>query len=132
MATSTSLTPALSAATQPAEAQPDATQQLVRGVRAQLATPVPGVNDYLRAWADWSLGLALAPERQQALLQSALAYGADSARFAWQAAAGQPSPCKRQLHFLRRRLGSVALQCLRACARQPEGLEPRGTGRRGS
>ena len=92
MATSTSLTPALSAATQPAEAQPDATQQLVRGVRAQLATPVPGVNDYLRAWADWSLGLALAPERQQALLQSALAYGADSARFAWQAAAGQPSP----------------------------------------
>ena len=56
MATGTSLTSSLSAATQPVEAQPDATRELVRGVRAQLATPVPGVNDYLRAWADWYRG----------------------------------------------------------------------------
>ncbi|MGH8253117.1 MAG: PHA/PHB synthase family protein [Steroidobacteraceae bacterium] len=76
---------------QTAATQPDAAQQLVRGVRAQLATSVPGVNDYLRAWADWSLGLALAPERQQALFQSALAYGADSARYALQAASRPPS-----------------------------------------
>jgi polyhydroxyalkanoate synthase subunit PhaC len=74
-----------------ADAQSGTPLQLVRGVRAQLAAPLPGVNDYLRAWADWSLGLALDPERQQALFQSALAYGADSARFALQAANGKPS-----------------------------------------
>ena len=96
MATGKQLAESQSAVTQAAtsscaQAQVDAAQQLVRSVRAQLATPVPGVNDYLRAWADWSLGLALAPERQQALFQSALAYGADSARFALRAASGQPS-----------------------------------------
>ena len=73
-----------------ADAQSGTAQPLVRSVRAQLGAPIPGVNDYLRACADWSLGLALAPERQQALFQSALAYGADSARFALQAASGTP------------------------------------------
>ncbi|MBS0388188.1 MAG: alpha/beta fold hydrolase [Proteobacteria bacterium] len=66
--------------------------QAVRELRSQLATAVPGVNDYLRAWADWSLGLSLAPERQSALFQSALAYGADSLRFALQAMAATPAP----------------------------------------
>ena len=72
--------------------QPATAQEIVHGVRARLATAVPGIDDYLRAWADWSLGLSLAPEHQQALFQSALAYGADSLRFALRAAAGQPTP----------------------------------------
>jgi len=69
-------------------------QPLVAELRSQLATAVPGVDDYLRAWADWSLGLALAPERQQALFQSALAHGADNLRFALQAAAGKAMPAE--------------------------------------
>ncbi len=77
---------------QPATGQPATGQELVSGLRAQLATALPGTNDYLRAWADWSLGLTLEPARQQALFQSALAYGADSARFALQAAAGLATP----------------------------------------
>ncbi len=69
-------------------------QEIVRGVRTQLATAgaAPGLNDYLRAWADWSLGLSLAPEMQLALAQSAVARGAETWWFALQAAAGQPTP----------------------------------------
>ena len=67
-------------------------QQLVSSVRSRLATAhgAPGTDDYLRAWADWCLGLALAPEKQMALAQSALAMGVDTWRFAIQAASGRP------------------------------------------
>ena len=66
-------------------------QQLVREVRSQLASghAAPGTDDYFRAWADWCLGLALAPEKQLALAQSAFALGADTWRFALQAATGR-------------------------------------------
>ncbi len=66
-------------------------QQLVRGVRSQLATghAAPDADDYLRAWADWCLGLAMAPDKQLALAQSAVAMGADTWRFALQAASGR-------------------------------------------
>jgi polyhydroxyalkanoate synthase subunit PhaC len=69
-------------------------QAIVRGVRTQLATAgtAPGLNDYLRAWADWCLGLSLAPEMQLALAQSAIARGAETWWFALQAASGQPTP----------------------------------------
>ena len=59
-------------------------QQFADGLRAQLAAPqrTPGVDDYLRAWSDWWLGLATQPERQLALAQSALAAGIDTWRYA--------------------------------------------------
>jgi len=62
-------------------------EQLVSGVRAQLAAPhrTPGVDDYLRAWTDWWLGLAVQPELQMALAQSAVAASAASWRYALQA-----------------------------------------------
>ena len=69
--------------------QPVNPQQLVQDWRAQLATAdgAPGVDDYLRAWSDWWLGLAARPEQQFALAQSALTAGADTWRFAMAAAA---------------------------------------------
>ena len=43
----------------------------MHSARAQLATArtTPGVDDYLRAWSDWWLALAAAPEQQLALAQ---------------------------------------------------------------
>jgi polyhydroxyalkanoate synthase len=69
-------------------------QEIVRGVRTQLATAgaAPGLNDYARACADWYLGLSLAPEVQLALAQSAVARGAETWWFALQAASGQTTP----------------------------------------
>jgi polyhydroxyalkanoate synthase subunit PhaC len=66
---------------------------IVRGVRTQLATAgaAPGLNDYLRAWADWCLALSLEPQLPLALAQSAMARGAETCWFALQAAAGQPA-----------------------------------------
>jgi polyhydroxyalkanoate synthase len=67
-------------------------QQFVDGMRAQFAAPqrAPGVDDYLRAWSDWWLGLSTQPEQQVALAQSAFAAGADNWRFALQAAQALP------------------------------------------
>jgi len=68
-------------------------QQFVDGMRAQFAAPqrAPGVDDYWRAWSDWWLGLTAQPEQQVALAQSAFAAGADTWRFALQAAHALPS-----------------------------------------
>jgi polyhydroxyalkanoate synthase len=74
------------------------TQQIVAGVRAQFASPqrTPGVDDFLRAWSDWWLGLSTQPARQLGLAQSALAASVDTWRFALRAAhelsSGRPSP----------------------------------------
>ena len=54
--------------------------------RAGLPPAAPGVDDYVRAWSDWWLGLVNQPEQQLALARSALAAGADTWRFAVQAA----------------------------------------------
>jgi polyhydroxyalkanoate synthase subunit PhaC len=66
-----------------------APQQLVDNVRAQLAAAqrAPGVDDYLRAWSDWWLGLAAKPELQIALAQSAVAAAVDAWRYALAATA---------------------------------------------
>ncbi|MDE2220711.1 MAG: alpha/beta fold hydrolase, partial [Gammaproteobacteria bacterium] len=68
-------------------------QALVRGVRTQLATAgaAPGLNDYFRAWADWFLGLGLAPDTQLALAQSAVVRGVETGWFALRAASGEPT-----------------------------------------
>ena len=85
------------APTQALTLRPD--PELARQVRARLASAdtAPGSDDYLRAWWDWYLGLAGQPELQLALVQDAIARGADLWRFALFAAAGQPLAHDRAL-----------------------------------
>jgi polyhydroxyalkanoate synthase len=70
-----------------AEAE-DTTQNLARALRFQLAAVTGGLapDDYARAWGEWYLALAAAPDRQVALAQSGWARFADNWQFAAQAA----------------------------------------------
>jgi len=67
-------------------------EDLERQLRAQLANVTGGLapDDYLKAWWDWYLNLSKEPDKQFALLQSALQKAADTWQFAAQAAAGNP------------------------------------------
>src|SRR5277367_4812495 len=67
--------------------------ELVHAVRSQLSKLSGGLatDDYLRAWWDWSVNLALRPDQQLALLGSAMAKAAESWQFLQQQLAGQPS-----------------------------------------
>jgi polyhydroxyalkanoate synthase len=62
-------------------------QPFLDGARAQLskASRSPGVDDYLRAWSDYWLGLAASPDEQLALAQAAANAAIDSWQFACQA-----------------------------------------------
>jgi polyhydroxyalkanoate synthase subunit PhaC len=67
---------------------PTLPQQFVEGLRSQLVAPesVPAIDEGLRAWSDWWLGLSTKPELQIALAQSAVAAGIDTWRYAVAAA----------------------------------------------
>ena len=62
--------------------------QALAGLRSHQVTsgPSPGVDDYVRAWADWWMSLSSEPERQAALAQSVFSASAETWRFACQAA----------------------------------------------
>jgi polyhydroxyalkanoate synthase subunit PhaC len=67
---------------------------LVQGVRTHLASAghAPGIDDSVRAWSDWFLALATAPETSFGLALAAMARGTDTWRFAQQAACSPSLP----------------------------------------
>jgi polyhydroxyalkanoate synthase len=72
----------------------DPGRELVHAMRSQLARLSGGLasDDYLRAWWDWSVNLALRPDQQLALLTSAVGKAAESWQFLAQQLGGQASP----------------------------------------
>src|SRR5580658_4464157 len=67
-------------------------RELVHAVRSQLSKLSGGLasDDYLRAWWDWTVNLALRPDQQLALVASAMAKAAESWQFVQQQLTGQP------------------------------------------
>ena len=73
-------------------------KDLERQLRAQLANVTGGLapDDYLQAWWDWYLNLSKEPDKQFALVQSALEKALDTWQFAARAATGGPVTSKHQ------------------------------------
>src|SRR5580658_1604786 len=66
--------------------------ELVHAVRSQLSKLSGGLasDDYLRAWWDWYVNLALRPDQQLALLGSAMSKAAESWQYFQHSLSGQP------------------------------------------
>jgi len=66
--------------------------ELVHAVRSQLSKASGGLatDDYLRAWWDWTVNLAMRPDQQVALAASAMSKVAESWQFVQQQLSGQP------------------------------------------
>jgi polyhydroxyalkanoate synthase len=64
----------------------------VHAVRSQLSKASGGLatDDYLRAWWDWTVNLAMRPDQQVALAASAMSKVAESWQFVQQQLSGQP------------------------------------------
>jgi polyhydroxyalkanoate synthase len=73
-------------------------KDLERQLRAQLANVTGGLapDDYLQAWWDWYLNLSKEPDKQFALVQSALEKALDTWQFAARAATGGPVTSEHQ------------------------------------
>ncbi|MGA3157641.1 MAG: alpha/beta fold hydrolase, partial [Steroidobacteraceae bacterium] len=71
---------------------PNPSSELVHAVRSQLSKFSGGLasDDYLRAWWDWYVNLALRPDQQLALLGSAMSKAAESWQYFQQQLTAQP------------------------------------------
>jgi polyhydroxyalkanoate synthase subunit PhaC len=87
---------------QPQAAAPSPGSELVHAVRSQLSKLSGGLasDDYLRAWWDWTLNLAMRPDQQLALAASAMSKAAESWQFVQQQLSGQPhTPAQPDKNF---------------------------------